>query len=265
MGGNARELGRTSTSRLLALLGAFADGTPTMSLTELARVSELPVPTAHRLLGELCAWGAVERFGDGRYQIGLRLWQIGSLAPEHRNLRAVGLPFLEDLYEVTHENVQLAVRDGKRALYLDHISGRRSVKIVTEVGGRLPLHATGVGKVILAFSEPELLQSVIGDGLERCTRYTITSPDRLTEAVKLVRATHIAFSMEEMTLGTTSVASPIFGPNRTIVASLAIVVRSSTDVRRLAPAVRAAALGVTRTLTGVRSAVQCAQQSRMAG
>jgi DNA-binding IclR family transcriptional regulator len=256
MGGNTRELGRTSSSRLLALLGAFSDGKQAMSLTELARTSNLPVPTAHRLLGELCGWGAVERIPDGRYQIGLRLWQLGSLAPQFRNLRAVALPFMEDLYEVTHENVQLAVRDDKRALYLDHILGRRSVGTVTKVGGRLPLHTTGVGKVILAFSEPELLESVLQDGLQRCTRYTITSPARLNEAVKHVRQTNLAYSMEEMTLGAASVAAPIFGPNRALLASLAIVVRSSTDLRRLAPAVGAAALGVTRTLTGMRPPVE---------
>jgi DNA-binding IclR family transcriptional regulator len=256
MGGNARDLGRTSSSRLLALLGAFADGAPTMSLTELARASDLPVPTAHRLLGELCEWGAVERMPDGRYQIGLRLWQIGSLAPQLRNLRAIALPFMEDLYEVTHENVQLAVRDGKRVLYLDHISGRRSVGTLTKVAGRLPLHTTGVGKVILAFSEPELLESVLQDGLRRCTRYTITSPERLNEAVNHVRQTHLGFSVEEMTLGASSVAAPIFAANRALSASLAIVVRSSTDLSRLAPAVRAAALGVTRTLTGMRTPVE---------
>ncbi len=252
MGGNARELGRTSSSRVLALLGAFSDGAQTMSLTELAHASDLPVPTAHRLLGELCDWGAVERMPDRRYQVGLRLWQIGSLAPQHRNLRAIALPFMEDLYEVTHENVQLAVRDGKSALYLDHISGRRSVGTITEVAGRLPLHATGVGKVILAFSEPELLESVLRDGLRRCTRYTITSPERLNEAVNHVRQTHLGFSVEEMTLGASSAAAPIFGADRALSASLAIVVHSSTDLRRLAPAVRAAALGVTRRLSGMR-------------
>jgi DNA-binding IclR family transcriptional regulator len=248
VGGNTRQQGRTSSSRLLALLDAFASGAQSMSLTELARASELPVSTAHRLLGELSEWGAVERDRDGRYQVGTRLGQIGSLAPQSRNIRAIALPFMQDLHEVTGENVQLAVRDGKHALNVNHILGRRHIGTMTEVAGRMPLHATAVGKIILAFCEPELLECVIRDGLRRCTMHTITSPGRLIEAVNNVRRTQLAFCKEEMSLGTSSVAAPIFDEQRNLSSAIAIVVGPSRDVRRLAPAVRATALGVTRAL-----------------
>jgi DNA-binding IclR family transcriptional regulator len=219
-----------------------------MSLTELAAKSELPVSTAHRLVRELCDWGALERSSEGRYQIGPRLWQIGSLAPQYRNLRAVAVPYMEDLYEVTHENVALAVRDGSRALYLDHLSGRRSVGSARAVGQLAPLHATGVGKVILAFSEPDLLDSLLEGRLQRCTPYTIFTPDLLVESVKQTRQSQLGFSIQEMALGRCSVAAPIFAADERLVGSLAVVTRSSTDVKRLAPAVLAAAAKVTRTL-----------------
>jgi DNA-binding IclR family transcriptional regulator len=251
MGGNTRELGRRSSSRLLALLGAFATGAQPMSLTELARTSDLPVSTAHRLLGELCDWGAVQRSAEGGYEIGPRLGQIGSLAPQSRNLRARALPFMEDLHEATRENVELAVRDGKHALNVNHILGRRSVGMMTEVAGLMPLHATGVGKIILAFSEPELLETVIRDGLRRCTVHTITSPGPLIHAVSTVRRTHLAVCKEEMSLGTSSVAAPIFDSDRMLAAAIAIV-GSSRDISRFAPAVRATALGVTRALSGTQ-------------
>jgi DNA-binding IclR family transcriptional regulator len=156
---------------------------------------------------------------------------------------------MEDLYEVTHENVALAVRDGKRALYLDHISGRHSVGAVRPVGHLSPLHATGVGKVILAFSEPELLNSVLKHRLHRCTKYTIATPDKLIEAVNRTRQTQLGYSLEEMALGRSSVAAPVFGIGDVLVGALAIVARSSTDLTRLAPAVRAAAKDVSRQLT----------------
>jgi DNA-binding IclR family transcriptional regulator len=76
----------------------------------------------------------------------LRLWEIGSLAPRTTSLRDITTPFMQDLYEATHENVQLAVLDGREALYLEKITGRRSVGAKTRRGGRLPLHATAVGK-----------------------------------------------------------------------------------------------------------------------
>lgn len=249
MGGNAREQGRTSSSRIFALLDAFANGPPTLSLTELATKSKLPVSTAHRLLGELCEWGALERNVDGRYQVGGRLWQIGSLAPRYRTLRATALPYMQDLYEITHESVALAVRDNKRALYLDNISGRRSTSPQRPVGHRSPLHATAVGKVILAFSEPELLSALLKHRLHRCTRYTITTRAKLIEEVDRTRETQVGYSLEEMVLGRSSVAAPILGINGVLVAVLTIVARPSTDLSRLAPAVRAAATAVSRQLT----------------
>jgi DNA-binding IclR family transcriptional regulator len=249
MGGNTRERGRTSANRLLSLLAAFTSADPVLTLTELARRSGLPVATAHRLAGELLDWGALERLSDGRFQIGLRLWHTGALAPLHRDLRSVALPFMEDLYEATHENVQLAVRDGKQVLYLDKISGSRSVETLTKVAGRLPLHSTGVGKVILAFSGPELFASIAADGLARCTPHTITLPGVLADTLEQVRENHAAYSLEEMTIGASSVAAPIFGSDGALIGSVALVVRSSTNVRALTPAVRTAALGITRRLS----------------
>ena len=100
------------TSRVLALLGAFDEHRPRLTLTELAEAAGLPVSTAHRLIGELGAWDALERGPDGRYVVGRRLWQVGTLAPVARELRQARCPAMQDLYEATHENVQLAVREG---------------------------------------------------------------------------------------------------------------------------------------------------------
>lgn len=249
MGGNTRESGRSTSSRLLALLAAFTSDEPVLALTRLAQLSDQPVGTVHRLAAELTAWGALERLPGGRFQVGMRLWHVGALAPGHRYLRSAALPFMEDLYEVTHENVQLAVRAGRTALALDHIMGRQSVQTMTEVAGGLPLHATGVGKVILAFSDPELFAAVVADGLPRLTRSTITLPGVLAEALKQVRESQVAFSLEEMSVGASSVAAPIFGGDGSLAAALGVVVRSSTRLGSLTAAVRTAALGVTRRLS----------------
>lgn len=248
MSGNSREAGRTTSSRVLALLGAFSTCQRFLTLSELSRCSGLPLTTTHRLVGDLVEWGALERVGDHRFTVGLRLWEVGCLAPRQRDLRSVALPFMQDLYAATHENVLLAVREGKQVLYLEKISGDRSVTTMTAVGARLPLHATGPGKIILAFSGPQLLRSVIDDGLCQFTPYTVTMPGRLAEALCRVRETQIAYSLEEMALGSSAVAAPIFGQHGALHASLALAVRSSTDLGRLVPAVRTAALGVTRRM-----------------
>jgi len=245
-GGNAVG-GRTVTSKVLAILDAFAlDGTQ-LSLSEMARQTGLPISTVHRLAAELVSWGGLDRRPGGTYRIGLRLWEIGSLAPQRTGLREIAIPFMEDLYEATHENVQLAVLDGHDALFVEKISGRDSVPIVTRVGGRLPLHATGVGKALLAFAQPAFIDEVIAAGLPQLTPHTIINPVELRLCLEEVRRVGYSHTRDEMTIGSVSIGAPVIGPSGGVVAALSLVVRSrSVDQGRLSVAVRMAALGLSR-------------------
>ncbi|GAA5166102.1 IclR family transcriptional regulator [Amycolatopsis dongchuanensis] len=246
MAGRTNTPGQTVSRRLLSVLDCFDVAHPALSLTEVATRSRLPVSTARRLIGELCAWGGLERLDDGRYRVGMRLWTIGSLAPRQRGLREAALPFMHDLFQATQENIQLTVLEGTHALCIDKISSSKAVPTMTHIGGRLPLHATGVGKAILAFSDKELLRSVADAGLARMTPHTITQPGRLAAALAEVRKTGVAYCYEEMTLGAVSVAAPVLGMDGKVRAALGIVAHSRAAVDRLAPAVRAAALGIAR-------------------
>lgn len=248
-GGNAVS-GRTVTSKVLAILGTFAPGESRLTLTQISRRAKLPIATVHRLAGELVAWGAIEREPDATYRVGVRLWEIGSLAPVRTGLRELAIPYMEDLYEASHANVQLAVLHGLDALFVEKISGRDSVPIVTRVGGRLPLHATGVGKVLLAHAPPEVLEGLLARGLERLTPRTIVEPEELRRCLEDVRRNGFAYTRDEMTVGSISVGAPIVGPDAAVVAALSIVVGStSTDVGRLAPVVRTAARALSRRVT----------------
>lgn len=246
MAGNSTETGRSVSSRLLAVLGCFDLARPTLSLTEVARTSGLPLSTARRLLLELAEWGAVERLPDQRYRIGIRLWQIGSLALQQRDLRDAAVPFMQDLYGATKENVQLVVLDGTQALCIEKISSAKAVPTATHVGGRLPLHATGVGKVLLAYSPAGVLRTAIERGLARMTPNTITEPGRLAAALREARSRGLGYSYEEMTLGAVSVAAPILVAGDVLCGAIGIVTHSHTRLDRLAPAVHAAALGISR-------------------
>lgn len=101
--------------RVLDLLGAFTAERPRLTLSELSRRAGLPLSTTHRLAGELTRRGALLRDETGAYRVGLWLWEVASLAPHGAELRESAMPFLEDLYEATHQNVQLAVLDGPRS------------------------------------------------------------------------------------------------------------------------------------------------------
>ena len=118
--------------RALRVLGAFSPAHPALPLSDLARRAGMPVSTVHRMVGELVAWGALERDDDGCYRIGLRLWEIASLAPRGMALRERALPFLEDLSQVTRENVQLAVREGTEVVFVERIAGSGAVPVLAQ-------------------------------------------------------------------------------------------------------------------------------------
>jgi DNA-binding IclR family transcriptional regulator len=251
MAGHSTTPGRSVTSRALAVLDAFDADAPRLSLSEIAERSGIPLTTAHRLLAELTAWGALTRRGDGRYEIGRKLWDLGLLAPVQLELRQVASPFLLDVHTATRDTVHLAVREGIRALYVERISGRESVPVVSQVGSRLPLHATGVGKVLLAFASDDVVEQVLRQ-LSRETRHTVADPRVLVRELAEVRRRGWARTAEEMSLGAASVAVPVTvertaGP--VVVAALGIVVPvQRRDLGRLAPVLQVAARGIGRAL-----------------
>jgi len=246
--GNTGTAGATVTSRVLALLAAFDAEHRALTLTELAGRAQLPLPTAHRLVGELVEWGALTRRSSGEYVVGRRLWDVGLLAPVQAGLRQVASPFLHDLYGATLATVHLAVRDGDRALYVDRLSGHSSVPVVSQVGSRLPLHATGVGKVLLAHAPPEL-QALVSAHLVRVTPFTVTQPGRLRAQLRRVRRDGYAETHEEMSLGACSVAVPVRAQDGNVVAALGIVVADLKGGRpRLIAALQVAARGIGRSI-----------------
>ncbi|MEV7158344.1 IclR family transcriptional regulator [Streptomyces misionensis] len=249
MAGNAANRGRSVTSRALAILGAFDERHRQLGLTDLAARAGLPTATAHRLVADLVAWGALSRTESGTYVVGRRLWDIGLLAPVHTGLGRIASPYLHDLYGATRATVHLAVRDGRRALYVDRLSGHASVPVVSAIGSRLPLHATGVGKVLLAYA-PTGVQGQVLDDLPRMTPYTVIQPGRLLRQLEKVREDDFATTVEEMTLGACSVAVPIRAGGD-VVAALGIVLpRLKRDRGRLVSALHVAARGIGRSIPG---------------
>jgi DNA-binding IclR family transcriptional regulator len=253
------------TRRVLSILETFSTDRPALSLSEIGRRSGLPVATAHRLVAELADWGALERDELGLYRIGLRLWEVASHAPRGPALREAALPFLEDLYEATHQHAQLAVLDGLDVIYLERLSGREAVHVFTRVGMRFPAVPTGVGLALLAHADPAVQERAIAGPLRRFTAKTITSGEELRRTLAEVRRTGYAVSDGQVELVALSVAAPVYGGDDMVVAALSVVVPSKgSDPRALVPAVRAAARGVSRAL-GAPRAVRPPEADRHSG
>ncbi|MEU5598449.1 IclR family transcriptional regulator [Streptomyces sp. NPDC020298] len=248
MAGNQATPGRTVASKVSQVLAAFAGNSTELSLAELRRRTGLPASTAHRLAQDLLREGMLERSPRGDYRIGLRLWEIAARSVRGSGLREVAMPYLQNLYEATQQHVQLAVLDGDQALIVEKISGPGAVPTVGRAGGRLPLHASGVGKAILAHTDQGVQDRVLAGPLHRFTPHTVTSPNELRAALAQIRRDRTAYCHQELTLGAVSCAALIPTPELTTVASVSVVVTADEDVALLAAAVRTAAFGIGRAL-----------------
>lgn len=250
MAGNARTAGVPVAARVLAVLGAFDAAHQHLTLTDIARRADLPVPTAHRLVREIVRWGGLRRRDDGTYEVGRRLWDVGMLASVQRDLREVAVPHLQDVHRTTGETVHLAVRDGLQALYVERIIGRTSAAVLSATGVRLPLHATAVGKVLLSSAPDDVVQAALA-APRPVTPYTVTDPVRLAREFAECRRRGFARTAQEMTLGAWSVAVPVRSADGDVVASVGIVVATPRrDVVRLVPVLQMAARAVGRALPG---------------
>lgn len=245
--GNNREPGRSVLSKSFAILSALRTAEIGLTRPQIARRTGLPMTTVLRLATELRDMGALELDDHGIYRLGAWLWELGTLAASRSTLREIALPHMQDLYEATHENVQLAVRDGYDALIVERIRGPKSVLILTRPGGRLPLHATGVGKALLAYEPLAFIDEVIARGLAQITPYTITDGDVLRRDLAQVRKRGYSTTKDEMTIGALSVGAAIFGQEDQVVGAVSLVVATKgANPAAVAPAVRAVANGLSR-------------------
>jgi IclR family transcriptional regulator, acetate operon repressor len=234
-------------SRAASIVGAFDDRDPVLSLVELSRRTGLPKSTVHRIVAELVTLRVLERHDDG-YRLGMWLFERGELVPGHRSLSEAALPVMEDLREATRQRIHLAVLDGVDVVYVE-ILGTGGLEVVSRTGGRLPAHATGVGKAMLAYSPAATVQARIEAGLPRLTPRTISTSGGLVRELRKIRSVGMALDLEEAQLGVSCVAAPVFGADRKVAAGLSVTgVTGSVDPGTLGPAVRTAAFTLSRLL-----------------
>jgi DNA-binding IclR family transcriptional regulator len=244
------ERGMSVTDKVLALLAAFTYESPALTLTELSRRTGLPLPTVHRRAAELLRWGALERGPDRRYRIGLRLWEVASLAPRGLALRNVALPILQDLYDVTKEqHIHLSVRDDMDVVFLERLSSPTGPQADSRAGGRFGAFATGAGLVLLAHAPSDLQEAYLNTSLRRYTENTVTDPGHLRSILANVRRD--GYSLSDRMVGTDvqCVGAPIYGVDGSTVAAVSICFRAgSQSPQTQAQVVRAAARRISTAL-----------------
>ncbi|HZP15091.1 MAG TPA: IclR family transcriptional regulator [Nocardioides sp.] len=237
------------SSRLLEVLFAFSRDQPCLSVADLTQMTGMSRATVRRLVLELVSVGALQRDDTGRYTVGLRLWQLGTLAPLTESLRTLAQPFLEDLYTALQQHVQLAVLEGQEAVIIERLSAPGALPLASHVGGRQPLHCSGVGKVLLSHADQELIDKILSGTLRRYTDRTVVDPAELRSQIADCRRTGTAIVRGEFTDDAESVATRIMDGQGRVVAALSVVVRAgSVRPHAVLPSVVTSGLALSRML-----------------
>ena len=206
---------------LLDVLAAAQDPVPLKSISE---KTGLHPSTAHRILNDLAIGGFVDRPQVGSYRLGMRLLELGNLVKVRLDVRDAALAPMRELHKLTHQPVNLSVRQGDEIVYIERSYSERSgMQVVRTVGGRAPLHLTSVGKLFLAQDDPLRVRAyATRTGLAGHTRNSITDLATLERELAKVRRSGIARDDEELELGVRCMAAGICDDQGKLVAGLSI-------------------------------------------
>ena len=231
--------------KCFAILDSVAAGRE-LTLAEISRLTGVPKSTVYRLAKQLCAWEALDE-RNGRFSIGIRMFEMGRSMPGLDLLRDLVLPYMLDLHEAICQAVSLDILTGRDVLCVERTVGHRLVTGQTAVGRRCPVHSTAPGKALLAFAGKALVEQTLAGPLAARTPYTTTAPHLLLEQLASIRTTGIATDHQECHVGISSVASPIRLPDGRAIAAISVATRSHQfRPDSLGAAVRATATTVSR-------------------
>lgn len=233
--------------RMTLILDAFDGRAARLTLEEVACRSRLPRSTVHRILDSLVKLNWVEHAAFG-YRLGRRALGTGGDGG-HAELREAAAPVLHDLHMQTGMVVHLSVLDGHEIVYLDKVGGRMAAAIPSRVGGRLPAHATAAGKAMLAWLDPEQVDTVIGAQPGRATANTIATLGTLHLELNRIRQRRgLAFEREESTRGVACVGAAVRGPEGPVAALSLSGEARTAQLERVAPLVADAVRGIGSAL-----------------
>ena len=245
-----------SLTRGLSILETLSRAEGGLTLTDIGQRVGLAPSTAHRLLATLERTGYVYQAGDlGLWYVGLGAFTVGSSFLASRDWVAQSHPYMRRLMEQAGETANLAILDGTEAVFIDQVQCRETMRTIVRLGSRVPLHASGVGKAIFATLPDEQVDAILKvKGLPRITDNTITSPETMWAALRVIRQRGFSFDDAEHLVGTRCVASPIYDEHAECLGAISIAGPISrlpdARIRQLGPVVAHTAEEITRKVGG---------------
>jgi DNA-binding IclR family transcriptional regulator len=241
--------GIQSIDRAAAILKALAGGPRRLGVTELAQRLELAPPTVHGLLQALQAHGFVEQDRiSGKYQLGAGLLQLGNTYLDLNELRARSLVAAERLAQRADAAVRVGVMHGSSVIVVHHVFRPDETLQILEVGAQLPVHASALGKAILAYAPAAVIEDLMTEPLPKLTSRTLSAGE-LRAQFAGIRKRGVARERDEAILGESSLAAPIFDHGGHAVGAVGVV----GDTERIVP--RSPAKGLVAAVAEAASAI----------
>lgn len=235
--------------RAVQILELFELGRATLTLSDIARHTGVPTPSAYRILKVLTEVGMLERDESKRYRVGVKLWELGTRSSRLLQLRETAMPFMEDLQAGVGQHTQLAVLVDGEVLIVERLASHNDVPNISRVGGRLPLHASSPGLLLLAHAHEDERTAYLTAPLERFTSETIVDLDALNVQLALVKKQGYAIAEGTINPAGSGIAVPIRDARRNVVASLSITYpRGAINPHQMLPALITTSRSISRLL-----------------
>ncbi|WP_219588418.1 IclR family transcriptional regulator [Kocuria flava] len=243
--------GESVLERMDRILAAFTAEHSRLTGGQLAVLAGLPPATAHRLARDMARQGWLERVEGGRYVVGTRLWELANRASRELTLARTARPFMGDIHAVLRQHVQLGIMEGREVLLLERLSHPGAVPVRASVAGRLPLHLSATGLVLLAHAPGEVQQAYLEGPLAAFTPLSPTDPHEVAAELERIRARGHAVQTGYLEPETTGIAVPVRGRGEQVLAGLGVITPAGDPGGRapaIVQALHTAAHGIRRTL-----------------
>ena len=214
-----------SLERAIMLLEELARHQDGCGITYLSSLTGLHKSTVHRILNTLAVKGYIEKNAETeKYSLGMKFLYLSSAILDQMDIRKIAKPLLEELCSKTGEVVHLSIMDDGEAVYIDKVENpHKSIRMYSQIGKRVPLHCTGVGKILIAWLPDKDVEAILEKhGMEPFTPYTITDIEKMKEHLKMIRKMGYAFDEMEHEEGIRCVAAPIYDIKGKVIASVSV-------------------------------------------
>lgn len=218
---NNKKILNTSVEKAFNILDCFTSTHQELGVTDLAQKLSTNKSAVYRMLATMEALNVIQQNPEnGRYRLGLKLFELGQKVPINQNFIAKARPFMEALAKQAGETAHLAVYKNNKVYFLDKVVGRHDLQINSQIGSEKAIHCTGLGKVMLAFAEPNYETTIRSLSLNPVTKHTITDTNELIKEIEIIKEQGFALDLEENEIGLVCVAVPVFNSRGQFIAAI---------------------------------------------